>query len=152
MVNLDMLATVIFISRVWSPDKNTIVVLEVKYDLACCAYSESVAQWIELWGQSEHEVSVGWVGVTHYTFSAEQQERVLSSSVANWTMNGLNWTIATSLNSCVGKVNTSTSKGVTLCLIIILLVFTCPSYLVKNQWNGMVEWLWPQSSTQTPLK
>ena len=44
MVNLDMFATVIFILRVWSPDKSTIVVLEVKYDLACCAYSESVAQ------------------------------------------------------------------------------------------------------------
>ena len=43
MVNLDRLATVIFISRVWSPGKNTIVVLEVKYDLVCCTYSESVA-------------------------------------------------------------------------------------------------------------
>ena len=43
MVNLDMLATVIFISRVWLPGKNTIVVLEVKYDLVCCTYTESVA-------------------------------------------------------------------------------------------------------------
>jgi len=66
--------------------------LEVKYDLACCAYSESVAQWIELRGQSEHEVSVGWVDVTQYTFPAEQQKRVLSSTQ---TMNGVDWTIIT---------------------------------------------------------
>ena len=46
MVSLDMLATVIFISRVWSPDKNTIVVLEVKYNSSSCAYSDSVAQWV----------------------------------------------------------------------------------------------------------
>ena len=45
MVKLGMLVTVIFISRVWSPGKNTIVVLEVKYDFACCAYSESVAHF-----------------------------------------------------------------------------------------------------------
>ena len=44
MVNLLILAAVIFIPRVWSPGKNTIVVLEVKYDSAFCAYSESVAQ------------------------------------------------------------------------------------------------------------
>ena len=46
MVNLVTLATVIFLSRAWSPDKNTIVVLEVKYSPASCAYSESVAQWV----------------------------------------------------------------------------------------------------------
>ena len=86
MVNLDMLATVIFTSRVWSPGKNTIVVLEVKYDLVCCRYSESVAQRIELRGQSEHEVSVG---LTQYTFSAEQQERVLSSSTTTRAMSGV---------------------------------------------------------------
>ena len=42
MVNLDALATVIVVSRVWSPGK----VLEVKYRSAACAYSESVAQWV----------------------------------------------------------------------------------------------------------
>ena len=31
MVNLATLATVTFVLRVWSPGKNTIVVLEVKY-------------------------------------------------------------------------------------------------------------------------
>ena len=46
--------------------KNTIVVLEVKYILTSYAYSESVAQWIKLWGQDEHEVAVG---VTQHTFS-----------------------------------------------------------------------------------
>ena len=44
MVSLATLATVIFISRTWSPGKNTIVVLEVKYSSVSCAYSESVAQ------------------------------------------------------------------------------------------------------------
>ena len=44
IVSLATLATVIFISRVSSPGKNTIVVLEVKYSSAFCAYSESVAQ------------------------------------------------------------------------------------------------------------
>ena len=68
MVSLDTLATVIFVSRTWSPGKNTIVVLEVKYSSASCAYSESVAQWV-LRGQDEHEVAVG---VTQYTFSAQQ--------------------------------------------------------------------------------
>ena len=43
-----MLATVIFVSRIWSPGKNTIVVFEVKYSSASRAYSESVAQWVEL--------------------------------------------------------------------------------------------------------
>ena len=43
---------------------------------------ESVAQWV-LWGQDEHEVAVG---VTRYTFSAEQQERVVMSSTAIRTM------------------------------------------------------------------
>ena len=41
MVKLDTLATMIFASRTWSPDKNTIVVLEVKYSSALRAYSES---------------------------------------------------------------------------------------------------------------
>ena len=40
MVNPSTLATVIFISRTWSPGKNTIVVSEVKYSSVCCAYSE----------------------------------------------------------------------------------------------------------------
>ena len=47
----------------------TIVVLEVKYISASCAYSDSVVQLAELWGQDEHVVEVG---VTQYTFSAEQ--------------------------------------------------------------------------------
>ena len=64
-----MLATVMFVSRVWSPGKNTIVVLEVKYSSASCAYSDSVVQLVDLRGQDEHEVAVG---VTQYTFSAEQ--------------------------------------------------------------------------------
>ena len=68
MVSLDTLATVIFTSRTWSPGKNTIVVLEIKYSSASCAHPESVAQWLELGGQDEHEVAVG---VTQYT-SAEQ--------------------------------------------------------------------------------
>ena len=40
MVNLLILAAVIFIPRVWSPGRNTIVVLKVKYNSAFCAYSE----------------------------------------------------------------------------------------------------------------
>ena len=44
MVSLVTLATVMFVSRTWSPGKNTMVVLEVKYISASCAYSESVAQ------------------------------------------------------------------------------------------------------------
>ena len=35
MVSLAMFATVILVSRTWSPGKNTIVVLEVKYSSAC---------------------------------------------------------------------------------------------------------------------
>ena len=69
MISLDTLATVIFLSRTWSPGKNTIVVLKVKYRSASCAYSESVVQLVELSGQDEHEVAVG---VTQYMFSAEQ--------------------------------------------------------------------------------
>ena len=78
-ISLDMLATVIFISRSWSPGKNTIAVSEVKYDSAFCAYSESVVHMVELGGQDEHEVAVG---ATQYTFSAEQYVRVLMSSAA----------------------------------------------------------------------
>ena len=48
IVSLDALATVIFILRTWSPGKNTIVVLEMKYILASCVYSESVAHWVVL--------------------------------------------------------------------------------------------------------
>ena len=69
MVNQDILATVIFASRTWSPGKNTIVVLEVKYCSAFHAYSESVVQLVELSGQDGHEATVG---VTQYTFSVEQ--------------------------------------------------------------------------------
>ena len=69
IVSLVTLATVIFVSRVWSPGKNTIVVLEAKYSSVSCAYSESVVQLVELGGQDEHEVAVG---MTQYTFSAEQ--------------------------------------------------------------------------------
>ena len=48
IVSLVRLATLIFISRTWSPGKKTIVVLEVKYSSASCAYSESVVQLVEL--------------------------------------------------------------------------------------------------------
>ena len=47
MVSLVTLATVIFVLRTWSPGKNTIVVLEIKYRLASCAYSESVVHLVE---------------------------------------------------------------------------------------------------------
>ena len=47
MVRLVTLAALIFIPRAWCPDKNTIVVLEVKYSIASFAYSESVVQWVE---------------------------------------------------------------------------------------------------------
>jgi len=73
VVRLATLATVIFLSRTWSPGKNTIVVLEIKYMSALCAYSESVAQWV-LWGQDEHEVAVG---VTQCTLPAEKYERLV---------------------------------------------------------------------------
>ena len=42
-----MLETVIFVSRVWSPGRNIIVVLEEKYISASRAYSESVVQLVE---------------------------------------------------------------------------------------------------------
>ena len=48
MVSLATLATVMVLSRTWSPGKNTIVVLEVKYISAFCAYSESVEQLDEM--------------------------------------------------------------------------------------------------------
>ena len=48
IVSPTLLATVMFLSRMWSPSKNTIVVLAVKYNSASCAYSESVEQWVEL--------------------------------------------------------------------------------------------------------
>ena len=41
MVSLATLPIVIFISKTWSPGNNSIVVLEVKYISASCAYSES---------------------------------------------------------------------------------------------------------------
>ena len=47
MVNLATFATAIFVSRVWSPGKNTIVVLEVTYSSASCACSQSVVQLVE---------------------------------------------------------------------------------------------------------
>ena len=88
-----MLATVIFTLRVWSPGKNTIVVLEVEYNSVSCAYSESVAQCTELLGQDEHEVPPGRVGVTQCTLSAKQQERLLRSSAAIRTMTDVDWDI-----------------------------------------------------------
>ena len=45
IVSLATPVTVISVSRIWSPDKNTIVEFEVKYSSACCVYSESVAQY-----------------------------------------------------------------------------------------------------------
>ena len=62
------------------------MVLEVKYSSASCAYSESVVQLVELGRQDEHEVTVG---VTQYTFSAEQQERAVVNSAVARTMNGV---------------------------------------------------------------
>ena len=59
MVSLATWETVIFMSRAWSPCKNTIVVLDVKYSLASCAYWMSVVQLAESWGQDEQEVAVG---------------------------------------------------------------------------------------------
>ena len=85
IVSLDILATLTFMSRTWSPGKNTIVVLEVKYSSASCAYSESVEQLIELGGQDEHGVAVF---VTQYRFSVQQQKRVLMRSAAMQTNTG----------------------------------------------------------------
>ena len=48
IVSLATLATVMVLSRTWSPGKNTIVVLEVKYISAFCTYSESVEQLDEM--------------------------------------------------------------------------------------------------------
>ena len=48
IISLVTSSTVMFLSRTWSPAKNNIVVLEVKYTLASCAYSESVIHWVEL--------------------------------------------------------------------------------------------------------
>ena len=42
MFNPVTLVTVTLLSRIWLPSKNTMVVLEVKYSLASCAYTESV--------------------------------------------------------------------------------------------------------------
>ena len=64
-----MLLSVMFLSRAWSPGKNSKVVFEVKYDTAFCAYSESVAHLIESGGQDEHEEILG---VTQYTLLAQQ--------------------------------------------------------------------------------
>ena len=85
IVSLSTLATVILVLRTWSPGKNTIVVLEVKYRSASFAYSESVVQLAEFRGQDEHDVAVG---VTQYTFSAQQKERVLMSSATTRTTDG----------------------------------------------------------------
>ena len=62
------------------------MVLEVKYSSAFCAYSESVVQLAKLEGQDEHEVALD---VTQYTFSVEQQERVLMNSAATRTENSM---------------------------------------------------------------
>ena len=59
MVSLAMFATVMLVARAWSPGKNIIVMLEVKYSSASCAYSASVLQLAELGEQDEHEVAVG---------------------------------------------------------------------------------------------
>ena len=44
IVSLVTLETVMFVSRVWSPGKNTIVVLEVKYNSHCARLSEYVQE------------------------------------------------------------------------------------------------------------
>ena len=51
MVNLSTLATFIFLSRKWSHGRNTIVMLEVEYSSASCAYTDNVTQWVELSGE-----------------------------------------------------------------------------------------------------
>ena len=86
MVSLAMLATVILVARTWSPGRNIIVVLEVKYSSAFRAYSASVVQLAELGGQDEHEVAVG---VTQCTFSAVQQERKLVKRTTTKMRNGV---------------------------------------------------------------
>ena len=86
MVSLAMFATVMLVVRAWSPGTNIIVLLEVKYSSGSCVYSASVLQLAELGGQDEHEVAVG---VTQYTFSAEQQERKLVNRAATRMMNGV---------------------------------------------------------------
>ena len=70
MVSLATLAIVMFVLRVWSPGKNTMVVFEVKYSSGSRVYAESVVQLLELRGQDEHEALT--LSVTQYTFSAEQ--------------------------------------------------------------------------------
>ena len=72
MTSLATLATVMLVSRVWSPCKNTIVVLEVKHSSACYEYSESVVQLAELWGQAEHEVAVGVSHIHSRTCSRQE--------------------------------------------------------------------------------
>ena len=91
----------IFALRTWSPGKNTIVVLEVKYRSASCAYSESVVQLVELSGQDEHEATVG---VTQKTFSVEQQERLLMSSVPTITVDSTERAIFLSVSSALRGV------------------------------------------------
>lgn len=97
ITKLDMLATVRFVSRTWSPGRNTIVVLDVRYNWALCAYSESGAQWVEFWGQDEHDVAVG---VTQYTFSVVQQVSLRSSDAIRTSNIIL-------CNSCNNKVSVS---------------------------------------------
>ena len=58
----------------------------MKYSSASCAYLASVVQLAELGGQDEHEAAVG---VTQYTFSAEQQGRKLVNRAATRMMNGM---------------------------------------------------------------
>ena len=65
------------------------MVFEVKYSSAFWAYSESVAQWV-LYGQDEHEMAVG---VTQYTFLAEQLEKVLIRNAATRAVNDVGWAI-----------------------------------------------------------
>ena len=48
MVSEVALATVILVSRKWSPGKKTMVVLEVKYNPVSCAYSENLLQLVAL--------------------------------------------------------------------------------------------------------
>jgi len=50
------LTTVIFVSRIWSPGKNAMVVLEVKYSSASRAYSESAVQLTNYEGR----ISMRW--------------------------------------------------------------------------------------------
>ena len=105
MISLDTLANLIFISRTRSPGKNTIVVLEVKYSLASCAYSESVAQWIELWGHDECKCVSSYRVVGHIY----QQPNVHCEVIATCC-----WSFYPAIDKCWGRMQQTTVLANTL--------------------------------------